>query len=63
MHVNVARDHLALNDVEASAWDTWREAGPDERLVPEDWLLHMDAIARQPEAVPSDKLQPAWRRN
>jgi hypothetical protein len=63
MHVNVARDHLALNDVEASAWDTWREAGPDERLVPEDWLLHMDAIATQPEAVPSDRLQPAWRRS
>jgi hypothetical protein len=63
MHVNVARDHLALSDVEVSPWDSWREAGPDDRHVPETVLPRIEEIARQPEVALGDTLQPPWRRN
>ena len=49
MRVNVARDHLALNGVEVSRWDNWRQATGKQRLVNEADSPAVDRIAASPD--------------
>ena len=45
MRINVARDHLALNGVEVSPWDDWRQATGKQRLANEADNAAFDLIA------------------
>ena len=59
MHVNVVRDHYALNNRETSSWDGWRAApGPRRIIAPEDFA-RLDALADRPES-PLTKMTPRW---
>jgi len=48
LHVNVIRDHYALNERETSPWDAWRGVAAAEREVPESRLSLLDALAADP---------------
>jgi hypothetical protein len=60
VYVNVVRDHLALNHVETSAWDTWRKCSLDARQIPRNALAWVDEIARQPETELRSIPKPPW---
>jgi hypothetical protein len=59
MRVNVMRDHLVLNDVETSAWDSWRDAGAKHQMLSEDELRTADEIAADP-AQAIRPISPPW---
>ena len=59
MAVNVIRDTLAVNNHEVSAWDSWRDASPELRAVPEEELAELDRLARSPDDRPPP-LAPPW---
>ena len=57
--VNVVRDHFAINNREASAWDGWRAAPESSRIICDrDWTL-LDNIAACPEQ-PITNFDPDW---
>jgi hypothetical protein len=47
--VNVFRDHLSLNNREASAWDSWRDAPEKKRVVSDGEVALLDHLAAHPE--------------
>jgi hypothetical protein len=57
--VNVVRDALAIGNLETSAWDRWREAGPQQRTVSSPELAALDELARDPEQA-GDEWVPPW---
>lgn len=59
MRVNVMRDHLVLNDVETSAWDSWRDASPKHHVLSDDELKAADDIAVDPTQV-IRSIAPSW---
>jgi len=59
MKVNVIRDSFAVKNCETSAWDRWREAAPEQRVVPSDELPTLDWLAENPEDSPVE-LTPPW---
>lgn len=59
MRVNVMRDHLVLNGVETSNWDTWRKATGVHHLLNGDELCIADAIASDP-VQPARLPAPPW---
>lgn len=61
MHVNVVRDHLALNHREVSAWDTWREADGSRRVLADHALEWIDDLARHPDRILTDVPPPPWK--
>ncbi|MEX2200897.1 MAG: transglutaminase domain-containing protein [Dongiaceae bacterium] len=68
LHVNLARDLLALHKQETSLWDRWREAPTEHHTLDADALHQGDALAIQiaaseqngPAAVLSGVPQPFW---
>lgn len=62
MMVNAARDALAINNRETSAWDRWREARPELRSVSPEKLAAIDELARNP-ATAMVALEPPWFSN
>jgi hypothetical protein len=60
VYVNVVRDHLALNHVETSDWDSWRKCSPGARHVQQNALAWIDEIARRPEIELITIPQPPW---
>jgi hypothetical protein len=59
VRVNVVRDHLVLNDVETSPWDSWRDAAPEHQVLTEGDLRTADEIAADPaQAIRS--MSPPW---
>jgi len=59
IRVNVMRDHLVLNGAEVSAWDTWRNATAEHRVLSDDDLSVADDIATNPtQAVRT--IAPPW---
>jgi hypothetical protein len=58
MMVDVVRDWSAVNDRVTSAWDRWREASPEQRVVPADELPRVDDLAHNPEQAISDRMPP-----
>jgi hypothetical protein len=54
MQVNVARDALAMNNRETSAWDSWREAPPESRTVSSREFTELDELSRNPEQARGD---------
>lgn len=59
MAIDVVRDWHVVNHRETSAWDRWREASPEQRLVPAAEMPMLDRLARDPEQPLSD-LMPPW---
>jgi hypothetical protein len=59
MRVNVMRDHLVLNGVATSSWDTWRNARSVHYQVTNDELRAADAVAALP-SQPIRSLAPPW---
>jgi len=59
--VNVVRDHLALHHQERSDWDAWRDADAAQRVVKEDWLALIDAMAADPGQDRANVPPPPWR--
>lgn len=57
--VNVVRDHFALNGREISAWDRWREAPKQARIVDNGEAELFDRLAADPEQ-PLYDIAPAW---
>lgn len=57
--VNVVRDAFAVNNQETSAWDHWREAPSELRIVPQQDLTTLDKLSRNPEEMPGE-LTPPW---
>lgn len=45
VRVNLVRDLLALHKLEMSAWDTWRAAPPDSKVLDAPTLNLCDRIA------------------
>lgn len=60
VHVNVVRDHHALNGRVTSDWDTWRQATAAHRVLSEIECVNADAIAARPEAPIDAALTPPW---
>jgi hypothetical protein len=60
MHVNVARDHLALNHRETSGWDKWRSVGEAKRRLSVATIAWLDQLAANPENGLGDLAEPAW---
>ena len=58
MKVNLIRDNYAVNNRETSAWDRWREAPAEHRIVTPEELPKLDDLANQPEASP-DAFKPS----
>lgn len=59
LRLNVLRDHLALNNVEVSAWDDWRTAPEEKRVVSRDEIDLADRLAAE-SAVPLIEVRPDW---
>jgi hypothetical protein len=59
MSVNVVRDAFAVNNRETSAWDRWREAPSELRIVSQQELTTLDKLSRNQEEV-SGELMPPW---
>lgn len=51
MGVNVVRDTLAMNNRETSAWDRWREAPSELRIMSQQELKRLDTLACAPEGA------------
>lgn len=60
--VNVVRDHYALNNMETSAWDTWRGASAKHKSLKVIDLSSIDELARWPEQ-PLRAMEPLWLRS
>ncbi|MEM9350629.1 MAG: transglutaminase-like domain-containing protein [Pseudomonadota bacterium] len=59
VRVNLARDFLALNKVEASSWDTWRDQVDDDKLMNDSALAECDELARAAKYFDtSDQIDP-----
>jgi len=59
MKVNLIRDNYAVNNHETSAWDRWREAPAELRVVNAEELIKLDDLANQPDAFAAD-FRPSW---
>jgi hypothetical protein len=59
IHVNVLRDHIALNNREVSPWDTWRAAIGSRQTVTDAERVSIDALAAHPEQ-PIVEVAPRW---
>lgn len=56
--VNVMRDHYALNNMETSPWDTWRDASAAHKTLMKTDLSGYDKIAHWPERFKG--MKPFW---
>ena len=59
MHVNVARDGLALRDILTSPWDQWRLATEPQRRLTDGDVEAVDAWARRPDRMKTG-IGPGW---
>jgi hypothetical protein len=57
--VNVVRDHYVVNNRETSAWDAWRAASEEKRIVAERDLAWLDQLAVCPEQTLVE-VSPDW---
>ncbi len=60
VRVDVVRDHLALNDRIVSAWDSWRDAKPSDRIVVGGDRARVDSLALAPEQAIGEEDVPPW---
>ncbi len=75
LSMNLRRDLLALSNRHISAWDSWRSADAESRMLSEDDVAACDRLAAATtaaneagdlaalEALADDNLTPPWRRS
>ncbi len=61
VRVNVVRDHHAINNLETSAWDSWRQARGPHRLVDDTEARETDLLASHLEVPAKVGIAPPWR--
>jgi transglutaminase superfamily protein len=59
VHVDVVRDHYALNESEVSPWDSWRQAHGPQQIISEPEQRATDSLAERPDAARTE-LTPPW---
>jgi transglutaminase-like putative cysteine protease len=60
VRVNVVRDHHAMNNLETSAWDSWRQAAASHRLVDDAEARETDLLALHPDSSEKLGIAPPW---